>query len=234
MSNPLSVAFVMEGPTDYTVLRAAVRALLNGRDFEPTVLSPELDENLAAKTAGGWGGVYKWCRQVVDQAGGAAGDNPVFERHDALIIQVDADVARKKYKDCAIKDAPNDDLPCEEACPEARDTTDPLRLVLLGWLNEAAIPPNGLFCTPSKSTETWVLVALFPDDESAKKADIECRWDCEVRLRKYGLIKSGQKLIHKYQENEEGIAAGWATVRKRCSEAERFSSDFLAMVGPGV
>src|ERR1700690_4249921 len=60
MSNPVRVAFVMEGPTDYVVLRAAVRALLAGRDFEPTSIWPELDENLRPKTEGGWGGVYKW------------------------------------------------------------------------------------------------------------------------------------------------------------------------------
>jgi hypothetical protein len=32
MSKPVKVAFVMEGPTDYVVLRAAVRALLKERD----------------------------------------------------------------------------------------------------------------------------------------------------------------------------------------------------------
>ena len=43
MSKPVKVAFVMEGSTDYVVLRAAVRALLNGRDFEPTSVWPILD-----------------------------------------------------------------------------------------------------------------------------------------------------------------------------------------------
>jgi hypothetical protein len=75
-----------------------------------------------------------------------------------------------------------------------------------------------------------VLVALFPDDESAKRANIECRWDGEVRLRKYGLIRSGQKLVNKYQANEEGIRTAWQVVRGKCSEADRFSQQFLALV----
>lgn len=233
MSKPVRVAFVMEGSTDYVVLRAAVRALLKGRDFEPTNIWPELDENLRPKTEGGWGGVYKWCRQVLEQAEGSARDNPIFALNDIVIIQVDADVARMKYKDYGIKDAPDDELTratCEKDCPPTSATTDALRAVILGWLNETSVLPGAVLCTPSKSIETWVLVALFPDDESAKKPNIECRWDGEVRLRKHGLIKSGQKLIDKYRVNEKGIQDAWPGVRGKCSEAERFSKDFLALV----
>ena len=233
MSKPVRVAFVMEGPTDYVVLRAAVRALLNGRDFEPTNIWPELDENLRPKTEGGWGGVYTWCRQVLEQAGGPARENPIFALNDLVIIQVDADVARKKYMDYGIKNAPEDELTrgtCEKACPPPSATTAALRAVMLGWLNETSTPPGAVLCTPSKNIETWVLVALFPEDESAKKPNVECRWDGEVRLRKHGLIKSHQKLIDKYQTNEKGIQNTWPNVRLNCSEAERFSADFLALV----
>jgi hypothetical protein len=159
MSKPVRVAFVMEGPTDYVVLRTAVRALLAGRDFEPTNIWPELDENLRPKTEGGWGGVYKWCCQVLDQAGGPARENPVFA------------------------------------------------------LNE-----------------TWVLVGLFPENEQAKKENIECRWGLEVQLRKYGLMKGKKKLIEAYEANERNLQAAWPTLRRKCSEAERFSTDFLALV----
>ena len=230
MSKPVRVAFVMEGSTDYIVLRAAVRALLNGRDFEPTNIWPELDDNLRPTTEGGWGGVYKWCRQVLEQVEGPARENPIFALNDMVIIQVDADVARMKYKDYGIKDAPNDDLPCEQECPPPSATTDALRAVMLGWLDETAVPFHAVFCTPSKNIETWVLVALFPDDESAKKPNIECRWDGEVRLRKHGLIKSGQKLIDKYRANENAIQEAWPSVREKCTEARRFSTDFMALI----
>ncbi len=43
----------MEGPTDYVVLKAAVRALLKGRDFVPTPVRPELNQNLIPTTESG-------------------------------------------------------------------------------------------------------------------------------------------------------------------------------------
>jgi hypothetical protein len=232
MSNPVRIAFVMEGSTDYVVLLAALRSLLDGRDFELTSISPELDESLRPKSEGGWGSVFKWCRQVVEQAGGPARENPLFALNDVIIAHVDADVAGKKYKDCNIKDPPNNDLPCEKPCPPATNTTNALRNVVLGWLSERDVPPKMVLCTPSKSIETWLLVALFPDDDSAKKADIECRGDCEVRLRKYGLIKSGQKLIDKYHARERDVQNAWPAVRETCSEADRFSREFMAWMPP--
>jgi hypothetical protein len=232
MSNPVRVAFVIEGPTDYVVLLAAVRSLLDGRDFEPMVIQPELGENLAVQTAGGWGGVYKWCRQAVAQAGGPVRSNPIFGFYDVLVIQVDADVARKKYSDYAIKDAPHHDLPCKKNCPPPSATTDALRAVMLGWLDEVSVPPGAVLCTPSRDIETWVLVALYPEDDSAKKANIECYCNGGVRLRKYGLFKSSQKLVDEYAANESQIQSAWPVVRRRCSEAERFSNDFLSLVPP--
>lgn len=147
-----------------------------------------------------------------------------------VVIQVDADVARMKYKDYGIKDAPNDDLPCEQDCPPPSATTDALRAVMLGWLDEPDMPPRAVLCTPSRNIETWVLVGLFPGNEQARKANIECRWGLEVQLRKHGLMKGEKKLIDKYRANEEGIEDAWPSVRHKCSEAERFSTDFLALV----
>jgi len=231
MSKLLRVSFVVEGPTDYVVLRAVVRALLGGADFEPVPLKPELDESLRTKSASGWGGVYFWCRQMVEQAGGPASGNPLFASDDALvIIQVDADITRRSYADYEIKNAPNDDLPCEMACPPARATTDALRAVILGWLNETEMPPHAVLCTPSKNVETWLLVGLFPTNDQAAKPNIECRWGLDKQLRKYGLIQGTQKLIAEYRANEEGIRNAWPEIRAKCSEAERFSQEFLALI----
>jgi len=236
MSKPVRIAFVVEGSTDYIVLRAAIRSLLNGRDFVPTQIWPDLDTNLRPLTGGGWGAVYKWCRDIVEQAGGPARENPLFalDNVDMVLIQVDADVARKKYTNYSwIKNPPDDELfqeTCEKPCPQPSATTDALRTVMLGWLDETTLPPKAVLCTPSKNIETWVLVGLFPEDETAMKPDIECRWDCEVRLRTHGLIKSGQKLIDKYLANEVAMQTAWPDVRVKCSEAERFSNEFQASV----
>ncbi len=233
MSKPVRVAFVVEGPTDFVVLRAAIRALLDGRDFEPTTIHPEVDENLRPKTEGGWGAVYNWCRQVVEQTGGPARENPIFALSDIVVIQVDADVARKKYQDYGIKDPPDDELTrgtCEKNCPPPSATTDALRSVMLGWMGETSAPPHTVLCTPSRNIETWVLVGLYPENEQAKKPNIECRWGLEVQLRKYGLMNGEKKLIDEYKANEKGTQDAWPSVREKCSEADRFSTDFLALL----
>jgi len=230
MSNPMRVAFVMEGPTDYIVLKAAVRALLGGRDFVPTAIKPELNNNLIAITEGGWGGVYKWCRQAVAQTTDSFRNNPIFAFHDALVIQIDADVAQKRYSDYRITDAPNNDLPLSPPNQTTRVTTDALRQVVLGWLNETSIPTGSLLCVPSRSIETWLLVALFPNDKVSQRSDIEASKHVESRLKTYNFIKSKQKLIGKYISSEGEIQSSWPSVRKKCAEAERFSTEFLALV----
>jgi hypothetical protein len=238
MSDLLRVGFVTEGPTDYVALQAAVRALLGDADYTPTLISPLVDESLAVQTGGGWTKVYLWCKQMLREAGEDVRQSSLFKQHEVLVIQVDADVADKKYTDDQrITNPPQDlpldmecDRPCPTPCPRPREIANALRTVILGWLNETTVPRQTAVCVPSRSIETWVLVALFPDDPTAAKANIECRRDCEVRLRTHGLIKSRQKLILQYRANESGIAAGWARVRERCGEAERFSQEFLALV----
>lgn len=231
MSDPLRVAFVTEGPTDLVLLQAAVRALLGGKDFEPIRLRPEVDESLRAKSASGWGGVYFWCRQMVEQAAGPASNNPLFAMGETIVvIQVDADIARRSYADYEITNAPNDDLPCEQPCPPPSATTDALRSVLLGWLGESSVPPGAVLCIPSKNIETWLLVGLFPENEQVAKDNVECRWGLEKQLPKYGIMKGGQKLIYQYAANAANFQDAWEEIRLRCSEADRFSTEFLALV----
>ncbi len=65
--------------------------------------------------------------------------------------------------------------PCKTPCPRPRQITDALRQTILGWLNETQVPPRTVLCVPARSIETWVLVALFPDDATALKSNVECR-----------------------------------------------------------
>ena len=242
MSDLLRVGFVAEGPTDYIVLHAAIRSLLGDVDFTPTLISPLVDESLAARTGGGWTNVYLWCRQMLNEADGDVRKSNLFQQHEILVIQVDADVAGKKYgDDQRIVNPPQDlpismpcDRPCRKPCPRPREITDALRNVVQGWLDVTHLPPQTVICLPSRSIETWVLVALFPGDPVSVRENIECRRDCEIRLRTHGLIKSGQKLIGQYRANEDALTAAWAHVRRKCAEAERFSQEFLALVPANV
>jgi hypothetical protein len=234
MSEPLRIGFVVEGPTDRLVLESVSSLLLGGREYEPVQLIPQLSDAFAALTPGGWPQVYFWCRQTAAQAGGAVRDAPLFETFDLLIIQVDADVAERSYTDDQrIADTTND-LPCDERCPPASATTNALRRVILRWMGEAGPPPKTVFCTPSKAIETWVLVALFPNNRFSQGANVECHPKVESQLQgqplPQRLIRGGKKEIQKYQERALDIAAAWPRVRERCTEAERFSIEFQAAV----
>jgi len=184
VSDPIRVGFAVEGPTDRIILEAVVAHLLGERDYEPVQLTPELSDTFAAVSGGGWTQVYFWCRQAREQAGGGLGNHPLFETFDVVIVQVDADVAGKTYRDDQrITHAPGD-LPCERPCPPASDSTGSLRTVMLGWMGEANVPPKIALCTPSKSLETWILAALFPENQFCTGPDIECRRDPETQLQR--------------------------------------------------
>ena len=90
----LRIGLVCEGPTDTIVINAAVASLLGRRNFVLTQLQP-LGSVAFGQTGTGWVGVYNWCRQAVDQAGGSVRDNPIFGTYDLLLVHLDADVADK-------------------------------------------------------------------------------------------------------------------------------------------
>lgn len=234
MSSPLRIGFVVEGPTDRVVLESVVQILLGKRDFEPVQLCPELSENLGAKGGGGWTSVYFWCKQAVEQAGGKIESNPLFDTFDVLIVLVDADVAGFEYGDDQRITNPPADLPCHRPCPPARSTTDALRCVILGWMGESDVPAKTVICIPSKTLETWVLVALFPENRVSRSKNVECHPDPEAQLQsqplKQRLIRSGTKDIELYRRRATDVSGAWPRVRKSCGEAERFSVELVAAI----
>ena len=226
MSDPLRIAIAVEGPTDAIILKAVLDALLPVTDFEVQTLQPE--GSAAFGTTGtGWVGVYRWSRQSVAEGGGSVSGSSVFTFHDLLIVQVDADVAGKTYASGSIQDAPYDDLPCEEPCPPPSDTTDALRSVILNWLGESAIPPQVVLCTPSKSTETWVLAAICPGNNIVMRNDWECRANPERQLATLPSKQRFQKRPADYDARREAITAAWPNVAARLTEAARFNREFL-------
>lgn len=241
MSDELRIALVTEGFTDVEVLRAAFAALLPERRLAITTFQPE-GSAVFGTTAGalgeGWGGVYRWCRQIVE-IDGSLSHASLFEQHDLLIIQIDADVADQRYQQAHILDPNLTDLPCAEPCPPPSAATDALRRVVLGWMNEPRLPARCVFCTPSKAMETWVIAALFPENRMVKRADWECRADPEAQLRAQPKSKRAagkkkgavlRKSVADYRGRRDDIAAAWPRVRQRLTEAERFSRDLIDAV----
>ncbi len=227
MSDPLRIGFVVEGPTDRVLLEAIVSRLLDGREYVPEQLSPELSETFAPLSGGGWTSVYRWCRQAASQAGDALHGNPLLRRFDMLIVHADADVAGRSYRDDQrIADAPRD-LPCERPCPPASDTTHELREVMQGWMGALSSQSNLVLCTPSKSIETWILVALYPENPIARDPHVECRPNPDAQLQNAPLagrmIRGGKKDRRMYRQRAREVAAAWDVVTQRCPEAARFS-----------
>ena len=185
MSEPLRIAMVVEGPTDFIVLDAVISSLLPDREIEFQSLQPEFSAAFQVQpgpTGLGWPGVYRWCAQVTNEAQGRVSDSSLFAFHQILVVQVDADVAGMTYQNGWIDD-PTGDLPCEKPCPPPTATTDALRQVVLRWLGEPVAPVRCVLCTPSKSIETWVMAALFPGNKEVAKKTWECRETQNRNLR---------------------------------------------------
>jgi hypothetical protein len=232
MSDPLRVAFVVEGPTDLIVLEAAIESLLPDVEIVPTYLQPETSAAFEAPggaTGLGWSGVYRWCRQTANEGDGRVSQASPLMFHDLLVVQIDADVAGMTYESGHIEDE-IEDLPCKRPCPPASDTTNMLRSVVLRWMGEQELPERAVFCTPSKSMEAWVMAALFPDNKYVKAEGWECHDNPEEQLEVQPIKKRIKKRTKDYEAKQQDIVAAWSAVSEKLTEADRFSKDFIACV----
>ena len=236
MSEPLRIAAVVEGPTDVIVLQAVLKTLLPDTDFKFQTLQPEASAVFGSASFGtmeaGWAGVYRWSRQAAREGGGSVSGSSALSDHDVLIVHVDADVASETYASGKIRDAPCDDLPCEEPCPPPDGTTNALRAVVLNWLGEHECPPRIVLCIPSKSIEAWVVAAVWPDNRMVRRDDWECRSNPERQLRILPKHRRFRKRVDDYRRWQGKIEAAWSDVSARLTEAARFEAELLAASHP--
>ena len=232
MSEPLRVAAAVEGPTDVIVFRAILGALLPDTDFVFQTLQPEGSAVFGSAPSGGtgvgWVGVYRWSRQSACEGGGSVSGSSALSNHDVLIVHVDADVAGKRYTDGNIQDAPCEDLPCEQPCPPPCETTNALRAVVLNWLGEHERPSRIVLCTPSKSTEAWVLAAIWPEGDVVRRDDWECRPNPEGQLAALPMHRRFRKRPDDYRRKQGDMERAWPEVSARLTEAARFEAEFLS------
>ena len=232
MSEPLRFAVAAEGPTDAIVLEAILNALLPDGEFVFQTLQPEgsaaFGSALFGRTGAGWAGVYRWSRQAVSEGDGSVSGSSVLSNHDVLIVQIDADVAGETYARGNIRDAPHDDLPCEEHCPPPDRTTNALRSVILNWLGERDICRQIVLCTPSKSMEAWVLAAVWPDNDLVRRGNWECHSHPEGQLGVLPIARRFRKRQDDYRRKQGDIEKSWPDVSARLTEAARFERELLA------
>ncbi|HEX4054680.1 MAG TPA: hypothetical protein VHX86_10485 [Tepidisphaeraceae bacterium] len=223
--------------TDYELLHSIITAMLPNQSFVLTLLQPEqsiafIGAGAAGSTGGGWRGVYHWTLLLLDRVGRLGNDTALFGAHELFIMHLDADVAAEDPTNDRNSPIPAlaGILPCEEPCPPPSATTNRLRNVMLDWLGETALPQQAVLCTPSKSTEAWVVPICCPDDKEAAKSNWECRPKPENRLGQTPKKKRFSKRQDDYRGRRVMIAAGWAVIVARLSEAKRFNDEFCAAV----
>ncbi len=237
MSRTLRIALVAEGVTDYEVLKAAVGSMLNGRAFDLKLLQPEgsvafSSGGNAGPFGGGWKGVYRWCLQASQRSGGSLSGDPLFIGYDLLVLHLDADVAAEDPATFPVYPISELEgvLPCEQPCPPPSATTDRLRQVLLSWVGEPQTPPRTVLCTPSKSTEAWVMAVFFPKDREMVRKGWECHPKPERRLAQQPRKQRFAKRRSDYESRGAKMQSAWPTIAAKLTEAMRFRDDFAAAV----
>lgn len=218
----LRIGLVAEGVTDQIIIEAALKAILP-QAFVLTLLQPEPTN---ANRGGGWCGVFKWCRDLQSRGYAGLADDPTLDLFDLVILHLDADVAEKSYADCgtamghAAAGFPG--LPCARPCPPPEDAVAVLREVLLAWLGVPQEDAKTLFCMPSKSTESWLAVAILPEPHPLLDG-IECKSGVSTSLAQ---LPKPQRIKNKsardYRVQERAITAGWAKVCSICTQAKAF------------
>ena len=235
MSDPLRIALVAEGPTDGVLIEAALRSMLQDYPFILKQIFPEGSVGFG-DVGSGWVGVYRWCHQSATRGSGRLQDDAlVFQNYDLLLLHLDADVAGGRYdQGSIIPQASDGALPCEHGCPPPSDTTNALRAVLLSWCGEAAAPDQTVICMPSKSTEAWIIAALFPHDQAMAQG-IECYPTPERRLGQQLKAQRIRKRKRDYEDRAKEFEEAWPTLTSAdgLGEAHRFQFEFLEAL-PGL
>lgn len=222
MSEP-RIALVAEGPTDYEVIQAALKAIVPDR-FTLTLLQPEATQPTMGT---GWGGVLKWCSAAGARHTGALDTDPTLEGFDLLVIHLDVDVAHKQYADCGLEVSEQAtkkgwaELPCAMPCPPVVDTCARLEAVLHSWLKPAQAGATTVLCLPAQSSGTWLAAATLPADHTLL-AGAECNVAVESRLAHLPLAQRVRKVVRDYRAHAGHVTANWAGVKALCSQAVAF------------
>lgn len=230
MSEP-RIALVAEGPTDYEVIHAALKAILSDR-FTLTLLQPEPTQ---PTMGGGWGGVLKWCDAAGQRHADTLDKDPTLEGFDLLVIHLDVDVAQAQYADCGLQ-VPTQAalkawaaLPCNTPCPPVAHTCARLEAVLSSWLNPTSAGAKTVLCLPAQSSGAWLAVATLPADHGLLLG-VECNVAVESRLSQLPMTQRIRKAVREYCTHAGQVTAHWARVKAHCSQAVVFEQAVRAVV----
>jgi hypothetical protein len=217
------IALVAEGPTDFEVIQAALKAIVPAR-FTLTLLQPEATQPAMGS---GWGGVLKWCDAAGKRHAGSLDTDPTLEGFDLLVIHLDVDVAQAQYADCGLQVPAQAaakawaTLPCHMPCPPVANTCAQLGAVLSSWLSPAQAGVKTALCLPAQSSGTWLAAATLPAGH-ALLGGAECNVAVESRLAQLPLAERIRKVAREYRMHAGKVTANWASVKAVCSQAVAF------------
>jgi hypothetical protein len=183
---------VTEGRTDTPLIEAVIRAVF-GDDARATALQPRHDALAQRWTDGGWTRVREWCAATARDGGWGQW----LMQHDALIVQLDADVLWK--------------------APVEFDGVGDLAALcetVKGWVSPKPPPASVVIALPKESTGTWLLAALSP----GHRADPESLPDPEAALTELGVPKQR----HAYLERAVAIIEELPALRDALPELDHF------------
>jgi len=229
----LRIALIAEGITDQVIIEAALKAILP-RPFVLTLLQPE---STRPELGGGWGGVLKWCRDFCARGFGSIESDPTLSLYDFVVIHLDADVAEKSYANYGegIEQESTarqwTSLPCPMPCPPVDDAVFNVKNLLLSWLGIPEVGAKTVLCIPSKTSESWLAAAVFPENGDLL-AELECDFDMAGKLSRLPLAQRIKKSKPAYMRHANRITNQWAAVRVMCSQADVFHRQVLCRV-PG-
>jgi hypothetical protein len=227
----LRIALVAEGPTDYEIIHAALRAILP-RPFVMTRLQPE---ETRPEMGSGWCGVRKWCHETRLRCDTMHGTDHTLNGFDVLIIHLDIDVSCMSYADCSpeVESMAENygwgQLPCDQACPPVSATRDQIEVVLTSWLGQHSPTYRTLYCLPAQSSGTWLAAAIL-DSKHALLQRIECDTNVEVRLAQLPKSERIKKNVIEYRKRAPIITSRWDRVKSFCIQAEHFERNVLATI----
>lgn len=231
MSDP-RIGLVAEGPTDYELINAALKAVLQ-RPFVLTLLQPEP----SLPTLGnGWGGVMKWCDETSQRHTGSLDADPTLALFDLLIIHLDVDVALKQYADCGspVEKMATERvwprLPCNQPCPPVAATCVALQAVLLGWLGNAQPGAKTVLCLPAQSTGAWLVAALLPATHMRCQG-LECNPAAEAGLATLPIAQRVKRKSQiEYRRHASALERNWDAVKALCGQANSFEQAVIAVL----
>jgi hypothetical protein len=226
----LRVALIAEGPTDAIVIEAALKALLP-RPFVMTQLQPEPTR---PQLGTGWGGVLRWCLEFASRGHAPLEEDPTLPGFDLFVIHTDADVAESTYGDVSLEmvtlasERHWPPLPCAIPCPPPDGSVNEIRSRVLAWASLPAPGPKTVLCVPSKAIDAWLASAVLSAGHKLLDG-IECNLNLEARLGALPNAERVRKTRRGYLVLQNQITTAWPIVRQQCSQAERFSSEIVAV-----